>query len=176
MWSNLGHRPLTVLSVTSLLHVMVGALFLMRDRAESQADYKTCLLALPAVSVGGWVFRFSPGDWNVISQMAYAAGGGVVMFSFAALGRSFAVLPANRGTVSRGPYSLVRHPAYLGELAMVLACLSAMKPRPAELTLFVIVIGLFAIRIRAEEGLLSADEAYRGYCRRVRWRLVPLIW
>ena len=175
-WSNLGHRPLAILSVTSLLHVMVGALFLRRTRADSQGGYKACLLAIPAVLVGGWVFRFSPSQWNVAAQVVYVVSGGFVKLSFATLGRRFAVLPANRGTETRGPYSLVRHPAYLGELGMVIACLLARTPGLGQLTCLVIVIGLFAMRIRAEEGLLRADKTYQGYCRRVRWRLVPLIW
>ena len=32
------------------------------------------------------------------------------------LGRSFALLPANRGVVCSGPYKWVRHPIYLGYL------------------------------------------------------------
>ena len=33
-----------------------------------------------------------------------------------ALGRSFGIVPANRGVVVRGPYTLVRHPIYTGYL------------------------------------------------------------
>ena len=32
------------------------------------------------------------------------------------LGRSFGLVPANRGIVARGPYLLVRHPIYAGYL------------------------------------------------------------
>ncbi len=44
------------------------------------------------------------------------AGLSVVIAGKITLGRSFALLPANRGVVSSGVYGIVRHPIYLGYL------------------------------------------------------------
>ena len=51
-----------------------------------------------------------------------------------ALGRCFGVLPEARGLVTHGPYRLVRHPLYLGELAAMGGLLVA-SPSPRNLAL-----------------------------------------
>ena len=175
-WSNLGQRPVAVLLATSLLHFIVGVLFLVRSHAEIQGDLRTCLIAIPAVLVGGWVFRFAPNHWNVPAQVLFVIGGGLAILSFAFLGRCFAILPAIRGTVTRGPFSFIRHPAYLGELAMVAACVLAVPPHWGQPIVLVLASMLFVARISVEERLLLTDDAYQNYCRKVRWRLVPLVW
>lgn len=175
-WSNFGQRPTAILLATSLLHFIVGVLFLVRWQAERQGDLRTCLMAIPAVLVGGWVFRFAPSHWNTASQILFVVGSGLAILSFAFLGRCFAILPAIRGTVTRGPFSLIRHPAYLGELAMVVACVLAAEPHWGQPIVLVVATMLFVARIRVEERLLLSGDTYQSYCKRVRWRLVPLVW
>ena len=48
--------------------------------------------------------------------MVSAIGLAVVIVGKMTLGRSFGVVPANRGVVVGGPYRLVRHPIYTGYL------------------------------------------------------------
>lgn len=175
-WSNFGQRPIVILVATSLLHFIVGILFLVRWRVKKQGDLRACLVAVPAVLVGGWVFKFAPNDWNAISQTLFAAGAGLAIVSFAFLGRCFSVLPAIRGTVTRGPFMVIRHPAYLGELAMVVACVLAVPMHAGQPVVLLVVLALFVVRIRVEERLLLTGDAYRRYCRQVRWRLIPLVW
>jgi protein-S-isoprenylcysteine O-methyltransferase Ste14 len=96
------------------------------------------------------------------------------VYAKASLRRSFGILPANRGVVSRGAYRLVRHPMYLGYLVAEIGFL---------LTNFgiqnIIVYGCqFAFqvgRIIREEKLLSCDERYRVYAGQVRYRVIPWI-
>jgi protein-S-isoprenylcysteine O-methyltransferase Ste14 len=175
-WSNLGQRPVAVLLVTSLLHFTVGILFLVRWRAVVQGSLQTCLVAIPAVLVGGWVFRFAPIYWNLPSQILFATGGGLAILSFAFLGRCFAILPAIRGTVTRGPFAFIRHPAYLGELAMVVASVLAVPLHWGQPVVLIVASILFVVRIHVEERLLRTGDAYQSYCRTVRWRLVPFVW
>ena len=40
----------------------------------------------------------------------------IALASLGTLGRSFGIVAANRGVKTRGPYRLVRHPAYFGYL------------------------------------------------------------
>jgi len=89
-----------------------------------------------------------------------------------ALGRSFGVVPANRGVVVRGPYALVRHPIYTGYLITHAAFVAA---NPSSWNIWLILIADAALILRAlmEERVLRTDTAYQHYCRRVGWHLVP---
>ena len=96
----------------------------------------------------------------------------IVIISKATIGRSFGIAPANRGVVARGPYTIVRHPIYLGYLVTHAAVLAAY---PSVWNVIVLVGGDVALVLRAlaEERVLSADREYQVYCGRVAWHLVP---
>ena len=89
-----------------------------------------------------------------------------------ALGRSFGLMPANRGIVSSGIYRVVRHPIYAGYLVTHAAFLAA---HPAPLNLLLLVVSDVCLLVRAafEERTLTLDPAYRSYMGEVRWRVVP---
>ena len=88
------------------------------------------------------------------------------------LNRSFGIVPANRGVVTTGFYSIVRHPVYasyfIGHVAFLIA-----NPTLWNLCIYSIELGFQIARMHAEEGLLSRDPAYASYLRTVRYRLVP---
>jgi protein-S-isoprenylcysteine O-methyltransferase Ste14 len=88
------------------------------------------------------------------------------------LGRSFGLVPANRGVVARGPYTFVRHPIYAGYLTTHLAFLIA-HPRPWNLAVLAVADTALVLRALKEERLLATDIEYEAYCRRVGWHLVP---
>ena len=88
------------------------------------------------------------------------------------LNRSFGIVPANRGVVTTGFYSVVRHPVYasyfIGHIAFFLV-----NPTLWNLCIYSVELGFQIARMRAEEGLLSRDPIYAAYLRNVRYRLVP---
>jgi protein-S-isoprenylcysteine O-methyltransferase Ste14 len=96
----------------------------------------------------------------------------VVIAGKVSLGRSFGLMPANRGIVSTGLYRLVRHPIYLGYLIAHVAFIMA-NPTPWNIGVFVIADIALLARAVCEERTLSRDAAYRSYQTRVRWRGVP---
>lgn len=171
-----GTRPTAIVASTSFLHTMVGVLFLLRRPASRQGSLQDCLAVIPAVLIGGWVFAKSPSDWSMLWQIVFLAGVLIATTAFYFLGRSFAILPAVRRVVRRGPYSIVRHPAYFGELLMVFACSMSLGKASIWTWVFGITAGLIIIRIKIEERLLETDPAYKVYCQAVRWRLVPKLW
>ena len=88
------------------------------------------------------------------------------------MGRSFGVLPANRGIVSNGPFRWARHPIYFGWL--ILSIGYAMSyPNERNIILIAATLPLMVWRIDQEEVHLSADPEYRRYMNRVRYRLWP---
>ena len=95
------------------------------------------------------------------------------IWSLATLGRCFGLFPEVRGLVLRGPYRLVRHPVYLGELVSALGLLLA-KPHPLVVALFAVFVALQYWRTIYEERALAAayPSEYPAYARRVP-RLVP---
>jgi protein-S-isoprenylcysteine O-methyltransferase Ste14 len=89
------------------------------------------------------------------------------------LGRSFGMLPAQRGVVTGGPHRVVRHPIYLGYLVSHVGFLLAnFSPRNAAVLAALYL--LQAARMRLEERVLMASSTeYAAYTRAVRWRFVP---
>jgi protein-S-isoprenylcysteine O-methyltransferase Ste14 len=96
----------------------------------------------------------------------------IVVVGKLSLGRSFGLIPANRGVVSTGLYRMVRHPIYLGYLITHVGFVVA---NPADWNLAVLAMADIALMMRAicEEQTLAKDDAYRAYMQRVRWRIIP---
>lgn len=88
------------------------------------------------------------------------------------MGRSFGILPANRGIVSSGPFRWVRHPIYLGWFILSIGyAMSFANDR--NIMLIVVALPFMVWRIDQEEEHLSTDPAYLSYMNRVRYRLWP---
>jgi protein-S-isoprenylcysteine O-methyltransferase Ste14 len=96
----------------------------------------------------------------------------VVIAGKLTLGRSFGLIPANRGVVVAGPYLVVRHPIYAGYLLTHLAFLAA-HPTFANALILLVADTALIIRALREERVLGHDDRYRDYCTRVGWHLVP---
>jgi protein-S-isoprenylcysteine O-methyltransferase Ste14 len=95
------------------------------------------------------------------------------IWSLATLGRCFGIFPEVRGLVRRGPYRVVRHPVYLGEVISAIGMVVA-KPNALIVLIFVAFVLLQYWRAIYEERALSAafPEEYPAYARRVG-RLIP---
>src|SRR6266481_7079037 len=88
------------------------------------------------------------------------------------MGRSFGVLPANRGIVSKGPFRFVRHPIYFGWLILSIGY-SMSFASERNVVLIAMTLPFMVWRISQEEKHLGADPEYRRYMDRVRYRLWP---
>ena len=88
------------------------------------------------------------------------------------MGRSFGVLPANRGIVSKGPFRYMRHPVYFGWLVLSIG-FAMCNPSWRNILIIVATLPFMVWRIDQEEAHLSADPEYRAYMDRVRFRLWP---
>ena len=88
------------------------------------------------------------------------------------LRRSFGIAPANRGIKTGGMYKFVRHPMYAGYLLVHIGILLLM-PTALNFTIYAISWWAQILRLLAEERLLGEDPAYREFCTKTRWRLIP---
>jgi len=90
------------------------------------------------------------------------------------LGRSFGLIPANRGIKVAGPYRIVRHTMYAGYTILHIGFLLSF-PSLWNIVLYSTELAIQLARLLREELLLNEDQSYRAYAARVRYRLVPLI-
>jgi protein-S-isoprenylcysteine O-methyltransferase Ste14 len=101
-----------------------------------------------------------------------AVGLMIVLAGKLSLGRSFGLMPANRGVVSGGIYRLVRHPIYAGYVVTHVGFLAA-HATVWNLALLLVADLTLMIRAIQEERTLALDPSYVAYQGRVRWRVVP---
>jgi protein-S-isoprenylcysteine O-methyltransferase Ste14 len=139
------------------------------DRSTATAITTTLSIAGPPLLRAADVPGLLP---DVVTAIVSAIGLMIVIGGKMTLGRSFGIVPANRGIVARGPYMLVRHPIYLGYLITHVAFVIA-QPTPLNIAIVVIADTALIARALIEERVLSADAEYQSYCRRVVWHLVP---
>jgi protein-S-isoprenylcysteine O-methyltransferase Ste14 len=81
-----------------------------------------------------------------------------------------------QAVITTGPYAIVRHPLYFGALFYIAGTSLVLGSWWGLATVPILAL-LLGIRIGIEEKALRMGlEGYDDYARRVRWRLVPLIW
>ena len=175
-----GHgRPWLVACYAALKAAVIVAFALFvilrgpaRERSRDPIAFLACGAAIAAILL------LSVPDADVATP-AIVAGDLLALLACAwmlasvlALGRCFGVLPEARGLVTRGPYRLVRHPVYLGEIG---ACAGLVLAAPSAWNLALLaVFGVAqAVRMRLEErALTAAFPEYEAYAQRTP-RLVP---
>ncbi len=82
------------------------------------------------------------------------------VWSLRFLGRNLSVIAQARGVTDRGPYRLVRHPLYAGELVSALG-LAIAAGTVTAMALWLALVGMQVYRARREEQVLL--EALPGY-------------
>lgn len=145
-------------------------------RPSSSVDRSLSAALATTVSIGGPPLLRTGNEAALVPDAVTAAlsvaGLALVVAAKLSLGRSFGIVPANRGVVAGGPYTFVRHPIYAGYLMTHLAFVLA-HPRMWNLVMVLAADAALVVRAFLEERLLSNDEGYQAYCRRARWHLVP---
>ena len=167
-------------TVTVIFLALVVVLFVIRRRRieGERATLAPGLVALLGTFLLNVVAYLPVEDTTsteslLASSVVVIVGTVFTIWSLATLGRCFGLFPEVRGLVTRGPYRLVRHPVYLGELTSAVGMLLA-KPHPLVVVTFGVFVALQYWRTIYEERALSAafPEDYPAYARRVP-RLLP---
>lgn len=135
-------------------------------------------------SIGGTfvVYLYSYSGWEkpISPQIVPIAYFVLVVAAFLAticiinLGRSFGIVPANRGIKTKVFYRYVRHPLYsiymLYDLAFISICFSSLN------CCICILHALFSyLRAKREENILMQDADYNKYASETRYMFLPAI-
>lgn len=157
------------------------------DAKEKQNAQKgvvaiSALLFLAGFIVAGLDFRFG---WSHMPAWAVAVASAILLISYALycevmrenayLSRTIEVQNGQK-VVDTGLYGIVRHPMYAVTIWLFLA-IPVLLGSLYALLCFLPYIPVIVVRILNEEKLLSAElEGYAEYKKRVKYRLLPLIW
>jgi protein-S-isoprenylcysteine O-methyltransferase Ste14 len=166
--------------VTVVFLVLVVVLFIVRRRTlrSEHATLVPGLVALVGTFLLNAVAYLPVADTTsteslLASSLVVIVGTLFTIWSLATLGRCFGLFPEVRGLVTRGPYRLVRHPVYLGEIISAAGLLLA-KPHPLIVLIFSVFVALQFWRTIYEERALTAafPEEYPRFAAQVP-RLIP---
>lgn len=140
------------------------------------------LMFLAAFIVASLNFRF---QWIVIpSWLVYTSAAvflaeylmyAEVLREHAYLSRTIEV-QNNQKVIDTGLYGVIRHPMYCATLFLFLS-MGIVLGSPISFVIQLAYIPIIALRISNEEKVLKRNlPRYEEYCRRVKYRVVPLIW
>jgi protein-S-isoprenylcysteine O-methyltransferase Ste14 len=133
-----------------------------------------------------WTAQDNPTVANDATLNVVLCGGmllftAIYLFATLALGAKCSNL-TNRGIVSRGPYALVRHPAYVAKnISWWIASVPWFMDLEHQPIFFFGVVSMavwstiYVLRALTEERHLLMDPEYQEYCERVRWRFIPFL-
>jgi protein-S-isoprenylcysteine O-methyltransferase Ste14 len=178
--------PMLILGIVLLLR-SPDLLKKRLDAKEKQNAQKgvvaiSALLFLAGFIVAGLDFRFG---WSHMPAWAVAVASAILLISYALycevmrenayLSRTIEVQNGQK-VVDTGLYGIVRHPMYAVTIWLFLA-IPVLLGSLYALLCFLPYIPVIVVRILNEEKLLSAElDGYEEYKKRVKYRLLPLIW
>lgn len=165
--------------ISSILFIFVESIFLYFALARRPPKELS-------VSITAWLFAFAgtflplllrpaTQDEAMLGEMLQVAGIVLIGLSILSLGRSFGIVAANRGVVTKGMYGYVRHPLYMSYTVNLVGFLLN-NFTAANAVVFALALFAQLVRIQYEETLLIKDAAYRDYAQTTKWRLVPYLY
>jgi protein-S-isoprenylcysteine O-methyltransferase Ste14 len=87
----------------------------------------------------------------------------------------------NRGIVSKGPYAIIRHPAYVSKniawWTTIIPLIVVLGPLQVAAVIASTVVWtcIYFFRAITEERHLIKDTDYQEYCRKVKYRFIPYV-
>jgi protein-S-isoprenylcysteine O-methyltransferase Ste14 len=164
-WAIAGYWVLKTAIIAAICYFVA-----VRNEPRTKSRNPVAVLAF-VVALGAVAFLREPADSNsttlvLIGDFVALAACVWLLASVLTLGRCFGILPEARGLVTRGPYSIVRHPVYLGEFGTFAGLLIA-APTAWNLAAVLAFCAGQAVRMRLEEEALTHEfPEYSDYAAR----------
>ena len=116
----------------------------------------------------------------VLGMVMICSGIAFRVYSITTLGKYFTATARATNQhilIKTGPYSIVRHPSYLGAIIVMVGVPVFLNNIVTLFTTIILLTIAYVIRINTEEKLLNSffGEEYRQYSIHVK-RLIPYIW
>ena len=157
------------------------------DAKEKESEQKTVvalsgLLFIASFVVAGLNWRF---QWWVLPSWAVWVAAGLFLLSYLLyaevlrentyLSRTIEV-QENQKVIDTGLYGIVRHPMYMATTVLFLT-MPLVLASPISFFIMLGYLPVIAKRIRNEEKVLEEGlEGYSEYEKKVKYRILPLIW
>ena len=157
------------------------------DAREKESEQKTVvalsgLLFIASFAVAGLNWRF---QWWVLPNWTVWVAAGLFLLSYLLyaevlrentyLSRTIEV-QENQKVIDTGLYGIVRHPMYMATTVLFLA-MPLVLASPISFFIMLGYLPVIAKRIRNEEKVLEEGlEGYSEYKKKVKYRILPLIW
>ena len=157
------------------------------DAREKESEQKTVvalsgLLFIVSFAVAGLNWRF---QWWVLPSWAVWVAAGLFLLSYLLyaevlrentyLSRTIEV-QENQKVIDTGLYGIVRHPMYMATTVLFLT-MPLVLASPISFFIMLGYLPVIAKRIRNEEKVLEEGlEGYSEYKKKVKYRILPLIW
>ena len=172
------HRPIDLLfllqQVLALAYfTMLVVLYAVRLPQRGTDHRRTVIFIAFSGTFAAISASFLPGGTRreglvLVADVVATAGLAYSVWGLAYLRRSFSIIPEARRLVTGGPYSLSRHPVYLGEIATAIGVNLATAGWLSALAI-VYFVACELLRIRWEERILALTfpNEYPEYARSV---------
>ena len=177
-WTYSSLASLAAGGMTILLYMLLISAFMRRTPAKATSPSPVAAVAAGLATWLPFAIPLLPhGEASsgglIAATTLLVLGLGFAVWAIRYLDRSFSMIAQARAVVRSGPYAVVRHPLYTGELVALLGTV-LVHPGVWSIAVWTAILCLQTYRVRHEEAILAATlEDYRDYQRSTP-QLIPL--
>jgi protein-S-isoprenylcysteine O-methyltransferase Ste14 len=153
---------------------LVATLFMLRSEPAAVSHFP--LDWALAIASTGAPFLFEPVGQGLLPTARFLILVGVMMQigGLLSLNRSFGLVAARRQIKTAGLYRWIRHPLYASYLLSYVGYVLS-NSSVGNIAIALLASFLLIARLQREERFLSRDSEYVLYMRRVKYRVLPLV-
>ena len=160
--------------IICISETLTATFYLLRSTPKSVSILPFDWLIAIAGTIAPLFLR--PASWGILpmASISIILGTIIQILGVISLNRSFAIIAARRVIKTTWMYRLVRHPIYASYVLIYSGYVLA-NTTPLNILIYLLTVTFLVLRIIQEERHLSSDPGYCEYMKKVRYRLIPLL-